>query len=332
MPKNPTVTIESDDLTGYGSDMARLKPEALGCLIHMRALYARELIIPDDPREVAKRCMHLATPFIRHWSELRQWFRPIADGLVCPIMAKKIDDELNRTRKISEARKSLCLQAPNPRPSRDHLETISRSSQADDMERAHDAGACAYGGTSLSTPKDKKIKGPAKAAPKSSLGRVMKPLTFEQRVQAFVSDKEACWTPECEGFLKEARYEYSKAFFRFIRSFRSGDVSKPDCGTTQQGRRSWAKVMLEHPDVTPRELRGALFLWLDKIEADQQQGISIAPWNFLTFFSENVQAWEDYLPEVRARIAEEPPAPPSPIPLGPPSSVQMPLMEIPSHG
>ena len=309
--KPPAVSFDPCELVDYSSGYADLPLEALGLLVHLRALYARELAIPDDPRAAAARCYLPAGSMIRHWQTLRGWFQPCGGDLVCPKVHRSIEREMSKAEKCGRASQVAWNQRRNDAAAIGHLKGDLKGDLVGDLsrtnkDRGRDAGAQAHTVGVLSTQKEKASES-ADAASHAAVGKMKKPrapkasMPLTPKQLRDLSLQEFLWTGDHEAQLQEARKAYPS---NRLRIFSDGTTTKCLPGTTEQTRKAWKEILIDHPEVTPRLLKLCLFAYLDQFDLDAKQGIQAGLVNLPTFWAPEKRMWEDWLEVARRNQAE----------------------------
>lgn len=297
--KPPAVSFDPCELVDYSSGYAGLPLEALGLLVHLRALYARELAIPDDPRAAAARCYLPAGSMIRHWQTLRGWFQPCGGDLVCPKVHRSIEREMSKAEKCGRASQVAWNQRRNDAAAIGHLKGDLKGDLVGDLsrtnkDRGRDAGAQAHTVGVLSTQKTKASESAEAASPAAAVRvrkpKVIRPLSPKQ-LRA-LAEQEFPWDGVHEAHLQEARGAYPS---NRLRVFSDGTTTKCLPGTAKQTKMAWIRILLDHPEVTPRLLKLCLFAYLDQFDLDCAQGIQSGLVNLPTFWDPEKEMWAEWL-------------------------------------
>lgn len=284
---------------------APLKVQAL--VLQAKASYLEHGDLPDDPREFAIRVQIEKRICANLWSQVRAFFRPF--GYV--LLDDEIEEMLIRKEKADAARREngrlgdprLRNVAPLPAPLAAPL-VAPLAGGSHDKEHAHDASAPTCGEVLLSTQKEKdsssapaltgQVSTPTRK-PRAKKARLLTPAQARA-----LSLEEFAWTQDCEEQLQQARKGYPS---NALRKLRSGEFNRCLPGTPEQMRRAWKEIMLDHPEVTPRELKACLFVYLSRQERDQEANIVSGIVNLPKFWAPELKMWEEFLPEARDGIA-----------------------------
>lgn len=95
-----------------------------------------------------------------------------------------------------------------------------------------------------------------------------------------------------EAHLQEARGAYPS---NRLRVFSDGTTTKCLPGTAKQTKMAWIRILLDHPEVTPRLLKLCLFAYLDQFDLDCAQGIQSGLVNLPTFWDPEKEMWAEWL-------------------------------------
>ena len=262
--------------------------------------------IPDDSGAVATAIRAPKREVSRWWEEVRALFEPFGEELVHHEAMVEQESYNRAVKQRVDAANSRWLKHRAMRPVCDPYATRIAGPFPHYKEHAGDAGAQAHTVGVLSTQKEKASES-ADAASHAAVGKMKKPrapkaprpLTPKQLRD--LSLQEFLWTGDHEAQLQEARKAYPS---NRLRIFSDGTTTKCLPGTTEQTRKAWKEILIDHPEVTPRLLKLCLFAYLDQFDLDAKQGIQAGLVNLPTFWAPEKRMWEDWLEVARRNQAE----------------------------
>jgi hypothetical protein len=258
--------------------------------------------IPDDCRAVALAIRAPHREVSRWWDQVRELFQPFGEELTHhEVMAAQAASERSRTQRSLAAKSRW----DNARAMRSACEShASRIAEgfAHDKERGRDAGTQAYAVGVLSTQKEKASESAEAASPAAAVRvrkpRAIRPLSPKQ--QRALAEQEFPWDGIHEAHLQEARGAYPS---NRLRVFSDGTTTKCLPGTAKQTKMAWIRILLDHPEITPRLLKLCLFAYLDQFDLDCAQGIQAGLVNLPTFWDPEKEMWAEWLGKARENQA-----------------------------